>query len=141
MIRIIQGTYGFRKGNIILPKTVKDAPFSTTKAEEERLVKLGVAEYVTEAEAQAEAVAEVEAETETEATEAPEAETTEEVEAEAEAEELDKEALIARYKELGLRGNPATWNPETILRKIKEAEAELEAVDMPDLSSDDGVVE
>lgn len=133
MIRIIQGTYGFRNGNIIIPKTVKDAPFSTTKAEEERLVKLGVAEYVTEAEAQAEAVVETEVE------EASEAETTEEVEAE--AEELDKENLIARYKELGLRGNPANWNAETILRKIKEAEAELEAVDAPDLSSDDGVVE
>lgn len=40
-----------------------------------------------------------------------------------ETEELDKDALIARYKELGLGGNPASWRAETILKKIEEAEA------------------
>lgn len=44
MIKIISGTYGGRDGI----KTVKDAPFSLTDAEEARLVDRGVAEYVYE---------------------------------------------------------------------------------------------
>ena len=47
MIKIINGIYGLRNGNSVIPKTSKDEPFSCDKTEEARLVKLGVAEYVT----------------------------------------------------------------------------------------------
>lgn len=53
MIKIIKGYYGYKKGNSIIPKTSKDAPFECDKAEEARLVKLGVAEYVTVADGDA----------------------------------------------------------------------------------------
>lgn len=46
MIKIINGIYGYRKGNSIIPKTKKDEPFECVAKEEARLVKLGVAEYV-----------------------------------------------------------------------------------------------
>ena len=46
MIKIIKGYYGYKQGNSIIPKCSKDAPFECDKAEEARLVKLGVAEYV-----------------------------------------------------------------------------------------------
>ena len=116
MIKIIRGYYGYKKGNSIIPKTINDEPFSCDKEEEARLVKLGVAEYVT-----AEAVVEVEAEAE-----APVA--------------LDKKALIARYKELGLAGNPSSWKAETIAKKIAEAEAESDD-EAPAFDEVDGVVE
>ena len=132
MIKIIRGAYGFKKGNSVIPKTVKDEPFSCDEKEEKRLVALGVAQYVTKAEAEAE-VEEVVEETKTE--------TEEKAEAEAEVATLDKEALIARFKELGLGGNPTTWKAETIARKIAEAEAKLETEEAPELNTDDGVVE
>ena len=127
MIKIINGIYGYKKNGSVIPKTSKDAPFECDKAEEARLVKLGVAAYV-KAEAN-------------------------------EGNGLDKEALIARYKELGLGGNPATWKAETIAKKIEEAEAKAKANEGngegenegegegngegegPDLGNDDGVVE
>ena len=46
MIKIIRGAYGFKKGNSVIPKTVKDEPFSCDEKEEKRLVALGVAQYV-----------------------------------------------------------------------------------------------
>lgn len=55
MIKIIKGYYGYRKGNSIIPKSVNDAPFECDKAEEARLVKLGVAEYENGAETDDEA--------------------------------------------------------------------------------------
>ena len=116
MIKIIKGYYGYKQGNSIIPKTSSDEPFSCDKAEEARLVKLGVAEYVT-----TEAVVEAA------------------VEAEAPA-ALDKKALIARYKELGLAGNPASWKAETIAKKIAEAEAEADD-EAPAFDEVDGVVE
>ncbi len=116
MIKIIKGYYGYKQGNSIIPKCSKDEPFSCDKEEEARLVKLGVAEYV-------KAEAKAEAETEEDA-----------------PKELDKEALIARYKELGLAGNPANWKAETIAKKIAEAEAETEE-DAPSFDEVDGVVE
>ena len=116
MIKIIKGYYGYKQGNSIIPKTSNDEPFSCDKAEEERLVKLGVAEYVT-----AEKAVEVKADDEAPAT-------------------LDKKALIARYKELGLAGNPASWKAETIAKKIAEAEAEADD-EAPAFDEVDGVVE
>ena len=114
MIKIINGVFGFNNGTSIIPKTPKDEPFEAPEDVEERLVKLGVAKYVTK-------------------TVAEEAEPDE-------LKDIDKKALIARYKELALGGNPANWKAETILKKIKEAEAALEE-EVPDLNSDDGVVE
>ena len=57
LIRIISGTYGYRPmilasdGSVrmspyVVPKTPRDPPIEVTDAEAERLVKLGVAEYV-----------------------------------------------------------------------------------------------
>lgn len=46
MIKIIKGTYGYRKGNRIIPKTPADDPFTATPEQEARLVRLGVAVYV-----------------------------------------------------------------------------------------------
>ena len=118
MIKIIKGVFGFNNGTSIIPKTPKDEPFEAPAEVEKRLVSEGVAKYVTETVAEVAKVAE---------------------DAEATT-ELDKEALITRYKELGLGGNPANWKAETILKKIEDAEATL-AEEVPDLSSDDGVVE
>lgn len=47
MIKIISGTYGYKSpSGIISPKTAKDEPFLLSIAEEDRLVSLGIAEYV-----------------------------------------------------------------------------------------------
>lgn len=47
MIRIVRGVYGYLdKDGIVRPKTEADAPFELTPEQEERLVRLGVAQYV-----------------------------------------------------------------------------------------------
>lgn len=47
MIKIVRGVYGFKDENgIIRPKTAADEPFELLAEQEERLVSLGVAEYV-----------------------------------------------------------------------------------------------
>jgi hypothetical protein len=47
MIKIVRGVYGFMdKGGIVRPKTEADEPFELTPEQEERLVRLGIAEYV-----------------------------------------------------------------------------------------------
>ena len=46
MIKIIRGTYGHKVGNRVVPKTNKSEPFELTAAQEERLVKMGIAAYV-----------------------------------------------------------------------------------------------
>jgi hypothetical protein len=46
MIKIIKGTYWYREGNRIIPKTPADDPFTATLEQEARLVRLGVAVYV-----------------------------------------------------------------------------------------------
>lgn len=115
MIKIINGTFGYNDGKRVTPKTPKDKPFECDKAIEKRLVALGVAEYVTKTETDYE-----------------------------EPKELNKEALIKRYKELGLGGNPASWKAETILKKIEEAEAADTNTDSdedaPSFDEEDGVV-
>lgn len=51
MIKIVQGVYGFMdKNGIVRPKTEADEPFALSPEQEERLVKLGVAVYVGNAE-------------------------------------------------------------------------------------------
>ena len=47
MIKIISGVYGYLdKNGCVKPKTEKDDPFELTEEQEDRLVGLGVAEYV-----------------------------------------------------------------------------------------------
>ena len=46
MIRIIQGVYGHQINGRVYPKDSNSEPFELTEAQEERLVKLGVAVYV-----------------------------------------------------------------------------------------------
>lgn len=47
MIKMIMGVYGFMdKDGIIRPKTAADDPFELLPEQEERLVRLGVAQYV-----------------------------------------------------------------------------------------------
>lgn len=128
MIKIIKGTFGYNDGKCIIPKTVKDEPFSCGKELEKRLVAEGVAEYVS----QEEVVVETKAE------------------AEAEEVEISREDLIAQFKAFGLKGNPNTMKTETLKAKVEEAakaqEAEAEEVeaevddDAPDFANVDGVV-
>ena len=120
MIKIVNGVFGYNNGKSIIPKTSKDEPFECDPKVEKRLVAQGVAVYVGNAKAD-ETNPEADADTE-------------------ETKELDKEALIARYKELGLGGNPASWKAETILKKIEEAEAADSDEDAPSFDEEDGVV-
>ena len=47
MIKIVRGVYGFMdESGIVRPKTEADEPFSLLPHQEERLVQIGVAEYV-----------------------------------------------------------------------------------------------
>lgn len=46
MIKIIKGVFGLRDNKIIRPIRAGDSPIELDSAAEERLVKLGVAEYV-----------------------------------------------------------------------------------------------
>lgn len=50
MIKIINGTYGRRVGNRIVPTTSLDSAFELDPDKEERLVNRGVAKYVTKVE-------------------------------------------------------------------------------------------
>ena len=49
MVKIIKGTYGHYNGNKVIPITEKDGPQSFSEEVEARLVKKGVAVYVSEA--------------------------------------------------------------------------------------------
>lgn len=46
MIKIVNGVYGRKVGNRVVPVTAKDGPIELTPEQEERLVKKGVAVYV-----------------------------------------------------------------------------------------------
>lgn len=46
MIKIISGTYGYRDGDRVIPKTSADAPFSLSPKREKELVDDGVAIFV-----------------------------------------------------------------------------------------------
>jgi hypothetical protein len=115
MIRIIKGVFGYNNGKSVIPKTEQDGPFECDKAIEKRLVSLGVAEYVTDI---------------VEATETVEATGTIEI-----INEPTREALIAKFKELKLKGNPNTMKDETLKAKIAEATEPVE--DEESNSSDD----
>lgn len=46
MIKIIKGTYGMKRGSVVVPIHAGSDPIELGKEKEERLVRLGVAEYV-----------------------------------------------------------------------------------------------
>lgn len=48
MIKIVSGTFGYRDGDRVIPKTSADDPFSLTDKREKELVDDGVAIYVRE---------------------------------------------------------------------------------------------
>ncbi len=117
MIKIINGTFGYNDGKRVIPKTPKDKPFECNAKIEKRLVSLGVAVYVDNAETNVDE------------------DSTEEV-------KLSKDELIAKYKSLGLGGNPSVMKKETLIKKIQEAEEALEEVaneDAPSFDEVDGV--
>ena len=134
MIKIIQGIYGHKVGNTIIPKSAKDEPFSCDEATEKRLVNSGVAVYVEESES----IVEFEdLETETEETEETEDKESKESE---ESEEMTREELIKAYKDLGLKGNPAVMKDETLKAKIAQAAELVEDEEAPKFDAVDGVV-
>ena len=47
-VKIIQGVYGASENNRIIPKTKNDTPFLLEEEKAERIVSLGIAEYVEE---------------------------------------------------------------------------------------------
>lgn len=137
MIKIINGVFGFNDGTSIIPKTPKDEPFEAPAEVEKRLVTEGVAKYVTKAEAVAE---ETETETETEATEPTEEDTEE-------AEKPDLESLkFAELKEIAKEHGATDEDLKPIKSKAQAIELieklySEEAEEVPDLNTDDGVVE
>lgn len=138
MIKIIKGTFGFNNGTFVVPKTSKDEPFEAPAELEKRLVAEGVAEYV----GKAEAVVEVEevTETETEPT-APTEELTEEAE-KVNLEDLKFDELKEYAKEHG--ATDEDLKPLKSRAQVIELIGKLfseEAEEVPDLNSDDGVVE
>ena len=46
MIKIIKGSYGLKRGSMVVPIHAGSDPIELSKEKEERLVRLGVAEYV-----------------------------------------------------------------------------------------------
>ena len=48
LVKIVNGTYGFKQGSRVIPKTAADAPFALEDTAAERLVRLKVAEYADE---------------------------------------------------------------------------------------------
>lgn len=130
MIKIIRGAYGFKKGNTIIPKTVKDEPFSCDEAEEKRLVALGVAQYVDGVEA---VIAETEEETD-------EALYTDETSM-AELKEIAKSqgATDEDLKPLRSKAQVRELIDKLVAEKSEDGEGGTE--EAPELNTDDGVVE
>ena len=124
MIKIINGIYGYKQGNSIIPKTKKDEPFECDAKEEARLVQLGVAEYVGESKS---------------AEDAPLYTTDmkladlKEIAKEKGATEEDLKPLNSKAKVIELI--------EKLLTDAEQTETEEGAEDAPDLGDVDGVVE
>lgn len=100
MIKIINGTFGYRQGNRVIPLTAKSGAVELPKELESRLVKEGVAEYVSMAKAQPDK------------------------EEKPSKPKYDREFLISRYKELELPGNPVQLKNEVLAEAISKAEEE-----------------
>lgn len=110
MIKIIKGVYGFRKGSSVIPKTKNDEPFPLNPEDEQRLVDIGVAEYVKEEKADSNPNCNNGKDDTT----------------------GEKEKLVARFKELGGKGPATTWKLETLKSKIEELENKKRTSDSDD---------
>lgn len=110
MIKIIKGVYGFRKGSLVIPKTKNDEPFPLKPEDEQRLVDIGVAEYVKEEKADSNPNCNNGKDDTT----------------------GEKEKLVARFKELGGKGPATTWKLETLKSKIEELENKKQTSDSGD---------
>lgn len=110
MIKIIKGVYGFRKGSSVIPKTKNDEPFPLNPEDEQRLVDIGVAEYVKEEKADSNPNCNNGKDDTT----------------------GEKEKLVARFKELGGKGPATTWKLETLKSKIEELENKKQTSDSDD---------
>jgi hypothetical protein len=124
MIQIIRGVYGYLDGDgIVRPKTEDDGPFTLMPDQEERLVRLGVAQYVgfvnqtPEPADLEEAVGSIELD--------------EELEEERPLSEYSVKELREVGKDYGLTFKVGATKADMI-RAIEEAEAELEAEDADD---------
>ena len=107
MIKIINGTFGFRKGAVVIPLTKDSEPIELPKDLEKRLVEVDkIAEYVN----------------------APKQK--------ADKPQYDRAALIARYKELGLPGNPGQIKNEVLDEAIKQAEGANKATEEDNASKE-----
>lgn len=124
MIKIINGIYGYKQGNSIIPKTKKDEPFECDAKEEARLVQLGVAEYVGESKS---------------AEDAP-LYTTDMKLADLKAIALEKGATEEELKPLNTKAKVIELI-EKLLADAEQTETEEGAEDAPDLGDVDGVVE
>lgn len=122
MIKIVRGVYGFMDDNgIVRPKTAADEPFELLPEQEERLVKLGVAEYVGKVENEQ---APVETEQEEFVDEQAPIGFDEMPEEETALSELSVKELRAIGKEYGLTFKVGTTKDEMV-KAIETAEAEL----------------
>lgn len=127
MIKIVRGVYGFMdKDGIVRPKTAADEPFALQEEQEERLVKLGVAEYVGNIEGEQDLEETTQDETEQEEFEGEQDpigfdETPDE---ELALSELSVKELRAIGKEYGLTFKVGTSKPDMV-KAIEAAEAEL----------------
>lgn len=98
-VKIIQGTYGLLKNNMVVPKTSADAPFLLEEEAAEKIVNLGIAVY-TEEELKEES---------------------------SELEEMDLQELKRLAKEMGIK--PVGTKMELIEKIKEENAPELEAID------------
>ena len=129
MIKIIRGVYGYKKGNTIVPKTVKDEPFSCDEAEEKRLVALGVAQYVDGIEAVAEKSEDGEEETKALYTD------------ETGLAELKEIAKAQGATDEDLKPLRAKAQVRELIDKLVAEKSEDGEEEAPELNTDDGVVE
>ena len=99
MIKITNGTFGFRTGKVVVPLTKDSGAVELPKELEKRLVEVDkIAEYV----------------------EAPKA-------VKEEKPQYDRAFLMQRYKELELPGNPVQIKNEVLAEAIAKAEEEANA--------------
>ena len=125
MIKVVRGVYGFMdKDGIVRPKTAADEPFELLSEQEARLVRLGIAEYVSNV--KSEELREIEQE-EFEEEQAPIGfdETPDEEPA---LSELSVKELREIGREYGLTFKVGTSKADMV-KAIEAAEAELSAVD------------
>lgn len=122
MIKIINGVYGRKVGNRVVPVTAKDGPIELTPEQEERLVKKGVAVYVDKPKKEA---APIDPPEDPEDIELEEEETDEEsVELPAYNEDMTRDQLNEIAIEYGVEEPQKARNKAELIAWIDEAAAE-----------------